>query len=118
MRSEPDVLGQVLTLVEQRLRRDAPDQANDLQQAIRLLGPLQSSSDLAMQFWPKLAERLAGMVPTVTLQAARASDLGSDQPRAETNADRADAELSLLEAITHEVRTPLATIRTLSLIHI
>ena len=113
MRSEPDVLGQVLTLVEQRLRRDAPEQANDLQQAIRLLGPLQSSSDLAVQFWPKLAERLAGMVPTVTLQAARASDLGSDQPRAETNADRADAELSLLEAITHEVRTPLATIRTL-----
>ena len=113
MRSEPDILGQVLTLVEQRLRRDAPDQANDLQKAIRLLGPLQSSSDLAMQFWPQLAERLAGMVPTVTLQAAHAADHTPEQPQRESGKNNVDAELSLLEAITHEVRTPLATIRTL-----
>ena len=113
MRSEPDILGQVLTLVEQRLRRDAPDQANDLQRAIRLLGPLQSSSDLAMQFWPQLAERLASMVPTVTLQAVRDTNLSDEQPQPQSNTDKADAELSLLEAITHEVRTPLATIRTL-----
>lgn len=112
MRSEPDTLGQVLTLVEQRLRVDAPAQADDLQQAVRLLGPLQSSTDLATQFWPRLAERLAGMAPTVMVQTAHSPDKSSPQTDRPDNSD-ADAELSLLEAITHEVRTPLATIRTL-----
>ncbi len=111
MRSEPDILGQALTLVEQRLRLDAPEQADQLQQAVRQLGPLQSSSDLATRFWPRLAERLAGMAPTVMLQTAQGPKSAPPQP-ANDHGDE-DAELSLLEAITHEVRTPLATIRTL-----
>ncbi|QNI57438.1 putative two component signal transduction histidine kinase [Synechococcus sp. BIOS-U3-1] len=113
MRSEPDILGQALTLVEQRLRLDAPEQADVLQQAVRQLGPLQSSSDLATRFWPCLAERLAGMAPTVMLQTAQASKAPSPPQQPENSQGDEDAELSLLEAITHEVRTPLATIRTL-----
>ena len=113
MRSEPDILGQALTLVEQRLRLDAPEQADRLQQAVRQLGPLQSSSDLATRFWPRLAERLAGMAPTVMLQTSQASKSPSPPPQSTTDQVDEDAELSLLEAITHEVRTPLATIRTL-----
>ncbi len=113
MRSEPDILGQALTLVEQRLRLDAPEQADRLQQAVRQLGPLQSSSDLATRFWPRLAERLAGMAPTVMLQTTQASKSPSPPQQSSTDQVDEDAELSLLEAITHEVRTPLATIRTL-----
>ena len=112
MRSEPDILGQALTLVEQRLRLDAPEQADALQQAVRQLGPLQSSSDLATRFWPRLAERLAGMAPTVMLQTAQGPKSAPPPQPANDHGDE-DAELSLLEAITHEVRTPLATIRTL-----
>ena len=113
MRSEPDILGQALTLVEQRLRLDAPAQADGLQQAVRQLGPLQSSSDLATRFWPRLSERLAGMAPTVMLQTAQGAKLPSPPPQSANDHGDEDAELSLLEAITHEVRTPLATIRTL-----
>ena len=113
MRSEPDILGQALTLVEQRLRLDAPEQADGLQQAVRQLGPLQSSSDLATRFWPRLAERLAGMAPTVMLQTAQGPKSAPPPPQPANDHGDEDAELSLLEAITHEVRTPLATIRTL-----
>jgi signal transduction histidine kinase len=113
MRSEPDILGQALTLVEQRLRLDAPEQADQLQQAVRQLGPLQSSSDLATRFWPRLAERLAGMAPTVMLQTAQGPKSTPPPPQPANDNGDEDAELSLLEAITHEVRTPLATIRTL-----
>jgi signal transduction histidine kinase len=74
-----------------------------------------------MRFWPRLAERLAAMAPSVTLQPlVRAPDGAGRGPEAEGE-ERADAgleaaaqaELALLEALTHEVRTPLATIRTL-----
>lgn len=110
MRSEPEVLTRVLAQLEQRLREEDPDQAEVLHQALNNLGPLQSSDDLALHFWPDLAERLASMAPTVTFQTA--SEPADAPPQAHAPGE-IDAELSLLEAIAHEVRTPLATIRTL-----
>jgi hypothetical protein len=118
MRSEPATLGSVLGLIEQRLQRDAPDQAMALHQALEALGPLESSSALGQTFWPSLAVRLASMAPTVTLQASTSAPTQNVQQPQTTNekvsaANKADEELSLLEAIAHEVRTPLSTIRTL-----
>jgi len=118
MRSEPETLGSVLGLIEQRLQRDAPDQALALHQALEALGPLESSSALGQTFWPSLAVRLASMAPAVTLQASTSAPIQSDQQPKTTSeqvsaANKADEELSLLEAIAHEVRTPLSTIRTL-----
>ena len=118
MRSEPETLGSVLGLIEQRLRLDAPDQALALHQALEALGPLESSSALGQTFWPSLAARLASMAPTVTLQASTSAPAQSHQQPQTTSeqgpaANKADEELSLLEAIAHEVRTPLSTIRTL-----
>ena len=110
MRSEPSLLTGVLRLVEQRLKEDEPAQAEVLHRALNDLGPLQSSGDLALQFWPDLAQRLASMAPTVTLQTAH--ETPKDDPPSHASGE-IDAELSLLEAIAHEVRTPLATIRTL-----
>lgn len=110
MRSEPSLLTGVLRLVEQRLKEDDPAQAEGLHQALSDLGPLQSSGDLALHFWPELAQRLASMAPTVTLRTANESP--QDAPPSHASGE-IDAELSLLEAIAHEVRTPLATIRTL-----
>ncbi len=118
MRSEPETLGSVLGLIEQRLKLDAPDQALALHQALEALGPLESSSALGQTFWPSLAVRLASMAPTVTLQASTSAPAQSHQQPQTTieqglAASKADEELSLLEAIAHEVRTPLSTIRTL-----
>ena len=121
MRSEPEALSAVLGLIEQRLHRDSPEQALALHQALEALGPLESSSALGQTFWPCLAERLAGMAPTVTLQASISAPVQTIQQKQapknfkelRSTASKADEELSLLEAIAHEVRTPLATIRTL-----
>jgi signal transduction histidine kinase len=110
MRSEPNLLGQILSLVEKRLKQDDPTQADVLHQALKELGPLQSSGDLALHFWPELSQRLASMAPTVTLQTTQEAP---GIPATEPSQGDQDAELSLLEAIAHEVRTPLATIRTL-----
>ncbi|MGC6483659.1 MAG: sensor histidine kinase [Synechococcus sp.] len=104
MRSDPETLGALLAMLDQRLQQQAPDQAMALRRAIGALGPLQSSEQFSQRFWPGLAERLACMAPSLTLQTLQ---------EAATTSNPAEAELSLLEAITHEVRTPLATIRTL-----
>lgn len=107
MRSDPETLGALLTLLDQRLQDQAPEQALALRQAIGALEHFESSEGFGERFWPGVAERLASMAPSLTLQTPRAVEAS------QTSSERAEAELSLLEAITHEVRTPLATIRTL-----
>ena len=93
----------------ERLQRTDPAQAQRLRQAIQALGPLQNDPQRVPQFWPRLAERLAAMAPSLTLQPlvhrARGEARGAGAAPS--------SELALLEALTHEVRTPLATIRTL-----
>jgi hypothetical protein len=59
-----------------------------------------------------MGERLAAMAPSLTLQPLVHGGTTRDRPIGDT--PRAiSSELALLEALTHEVRTPLATIRTL-----
>jgi len=107
---EPAALSAALTRLDERLQRTDPAQAQRLRQAIQALGPLQNDPQRVPQFWPRLAERLAAMAPSLTLQplvhraSGEARGVGSAAP---------SSELALLEALTHEVRTPLATIRTL-----
>ena len=105
MRCDAPTLSDALALIGGRLREQSPDRAAALHQALEQLGPLHSDSDWSARFWPEVAERLTGMAPSITLQAASESTPSS--------ASEDDQELSLLEALTHEVRTPLATIRTL-----
>ncbi|MFM2158612.1 MAG: hypothetical protein RLZZ124_1086, partial [Cyanobacteriota bacterium] len=109
VRFDPATLSAALAVLDERLQRTDPSQGLRLRQAIRALGPLQSEEHQAQRFWPLLAERLAAMAPSVTLQplvhrSAAAEARGGGSP---------SSELALLEALTHEVRTPLATIRTL-----
>lgn len=102
VRFDAAVLSSALQLVLERLGQDDPAAAGSLHLALQALGPLENAPELALRFWPRLAERLAAMAPSVTLQ-----------PLAGTRRDDSESELALLEALTHEVRTPLATIRTL-----
>ena len=105
VRFDPPTLSAALSLLDERLQRSDQEQGQRLRQAIQALGPLQSDEQLAQRFWPRLAERLAAMAPSLTLQPlVHRSASPSPSP---------SSELALLEALTHEVRTPLATIRTL-----
>jgi signal transduction histidine kinase len=101
-------LSTTLSLLDRRLQEDDPTGASRLRQHLRDLGPLHNDPSLALRFWPLLAQRLAGMAPSVTLQPVVAPSPARNRERRE-----ASGELALLEALTHEVRTPLATIRTL-----
>ncbi|HGY5548724.1 MAG TPA: sensor histidine kinase [Prochlorococcus sp.] len=111
MRSDPETLSDLLKMLDLRLDSEDPEHALQLRQALANLGPLQSNPELGKLFWPRLAERLAGLAPSLTLQS-----LPEESPDAKSSKETnqgSNAELTLLEALTHEVRTPLATIRTL-----
>ncbi|MEA5441409.1 sensor histidine kinase [Cyanobium gracile] len=109
VRFEASILSAALELLDRRLAQDDPAAGLGLRRRLQLLGPLRNAPDLATRFWPLLAQRLAAMAPSVTLQP-----LVHGEKRSEGNGnDAVSSELALLEALTHEVRTPLATIRTL-----
>ena len=125
-RFDAPVLSAALQLLDRRLQEEDPAEAARLRRCLERLGPLDNDPGLAMRFWPLLAQRLAGMAPSVTLQPVlrapapvRSAAQGPGPPAAaadappSADAPAARAELALLEALTHEVRTPLATIRTL-----
>ncbi|MEB3242385.1 MAG: histidine kinase dimerization/phospho-acceptor domain-containing protein [Cyanobacteriota bacterium] len=109
VRFEAPLITRALAALDQRLGEDDPAAAADLRRRLKALGPLHNDPALGMRFWPLLAERLAAMAPSVTLQPVETQ--ASGQP--EAGSGDVAAELALLEALTHEVRTPLATIRTL-----
>ena len=108
VRFDAPSLSNTLALLDRRLQQDDPTGASRLRQHLQDLGPLHNDPSLALRFWPLLAQRLAGMAPSVTLQPVVAPSPARSRERRE-----ASGELALLEALTHEVRTPLATIRTL-----
>ena len=111
MRSDPKTLSDLLKMLNLRLDSEDPEHAIQLRQALANLGPLQSNPELEKIFWPRLAERLAGMAPSLTLQSI--PEISHPPKSREEPNQGSNAELNLLEALTHEVRTPLATIRTL-----
>ena len=106
VRFEPAVLSEALALIHQQLAARDARQARELRLELGELGDLRSDPEVGLRFWPRLADRLASMAPSVTLQPV----LGRGTSSAGAGAG---GELALLEALTHEVRTPLATIRTL-----
>jgi signal transduction histidine kinase len=107
VRFDPPTLSAALSLFDERLQQSDPQQGQALRQSIQALGGLHNDEQLAQLFWPRLAERLAAMAPSLTLQPLVHRSSGSD------SSSSPSSELALLEALTHEVRTPLATIRTL-----
>ncbi len=107
MRSDPETFGDLLRMLDQRLKQEVHEHAKELHQALAELGQLKSNDSLEKLFWPLLSERLARMAPSLTLQPL------PDKKVIPMQTSQLTSELSLLEALTHEVRTPLATIRTL-----
>ena len=111
VRFDPQVLSAALSLINERLQSSNPGAAQALRTALQGLGSLRSDEQLVLRFWPRMAERLAAIAPSVTLQPLVH---GGHEAAAKPFSSKAiSSELALLEALTHEVRTPLATIRTL-----
>ena len=104
MRCDADSLSDTLTLVGERLNATEAGLAEELRGQLTGLGPLHNDPDFDRCFWPRLAEKLTESAPILTLQSLT---------EATGTQESSSHDLSLLEAMTHEVRTPLATIRTL-----
>ena len=102
VRFEQPLIAELLQSLGNRLASEQSEAASDLKHQIQQLGSLENSPQLAEQFWPRVAAQLAKATPSLTLVSAASSE-----------SDDSDQQLGLLEAIAHEVRTPLATIRTL-----
>jgi len=111
VRFDAAVLSSALKLLDRRLQQQSPADARQLRQALQALVSLDNDPGLALRFWPLLAQRLASMAPSVTLQPMLHPRRRHQETA--TSPEPKDEELALLEALTHEVRTPLATIRTL-----
>ena len=110
MRSDPETLTDVLKILDKRLNLENPEKAREIRDSLADLGQLRSNDDIGKIFWPLIAARLAEMAPSVNIQTYQED---SDKNLEEDIEPKASTEISLLEALTHEIRTPLATIRTL-----
>ncbi len=107
MRSDPETLSDLLTLLDNRLNNENVEEANNLRNALGEMGQLKTNDDLSKVFWPLLSQRLADIAPSLNIQTLPDNLINDQKSTSKNN------EISLLEALTHEIRTPLATIRTL-----
>ena len=104
MRNDEYSLKKVIKLIDLKLRQENVHASIEFKNHLQKLGELSFNNDFANNFWPTLSSRLANIVPNIHLQASHKSEL---------NETSHITEARLLEAISHEVRTPLATIKTL-----
>ncbi len=107
MRSDQETFKDLLQILDKRISEESPKQAYELREALADLGDLQSNDAIQKMFWPLLSSKLASIGASLTLQTFPEHKPGKNQ---ETDSR---SDLTLLEALTHEIRTPLATIRTL-----
>jgi len=115
VRFDGTALSRALELLVQRLLQEDPRHGMGLRGVLEQLGPVTLADNLGSErrFWSALACRLAAMPPSLTVMASPAVPEGSpgqDGP----DGGAASTELEFLEALSHGIRTPLATIRVLS----
>ena len=103
MRSDEKSIKKVVELISSKLSQENLEEAKKFRDSIRGLGKLTINRKFVENFWPELSIKLAGLISSSNFQVSFTSD----------NKNLQINEAKLLEAISHEVRTPLATIRTL-----
>ncbi len=103
MRCDKKSLKTAIELIDAKLNQENYDEALNFRNAIKNLGDLNINDEFTNNFWPNLSTKLASLIPKLSVQSAVKNDNKNDQL----------TEARLLQAISHEVRTPLATIRTL-----
>tara|TARA_Y100001970_G_scaffold294194_1_gene448287 strand:+ start:10519 stop:11841 length:1323 start_codon:yes stop_codon:yes gene_type:complete len=107
MRSDRNSLKELITMLEARLNLEDTEYSNEIKKVMEEIGILNIDDQLANRFWPLLSSKLAGMAPSVNIQTFIEND-----SKQKINPNQIN-DITILEAISHEVRTPLSTIRTL-----
>ena len=92
-----------IELMHAKLNQENYEEGVKFRNAINNLGNLNINNQFEKLFWPILSAKLANITPNHNIQNSVKND--------EKNVQITEAKL--LRAISHEVRTPLATIRTL-----
>ncbi len=103
MKCDEESLKLSIELMNAKLNQENYEEGVKFRNAINNLGNLNINNQFEQLFWPKLSAKLASIVPNHNIQNYVKND--------ENNVQITEAKL--LRAISHEVRTPLATIRTL-----
>ena len=104
MRNDENSLKKVIELIDLRLSQENPEESRSFQNKIGSFGEFTFNEEFSNYFWPSLSIKLARLIPNITSQIAFEEN---------SNKTLQISEAKLLEAISHEVRTPLSTIRTL-----
>ncbi len=103
MRCDEESLKSVIELVHEKFNQENYEEGLNFRTAINNLGDLKINDQFARNFWPSLSAKLSKLIPNVNVQNSVENENKTVQL----------TEAKLLKAISHEVRTPLATIRTL-----
>jgi len=103
MKCDEESLKLSIELMHAKLNQDNYEEGVKFRNAINNLGNLNINNQFEKLFWPILSAKLANITPNHNIQNSVKND--------EKNVQITEAKL--LRAISHEVRTPLATIRTL-----
>jgi len=104
MRNDESSLKKVITLVDMKLKQDNLEESHKFQNQLKSFGEFTINNQFTSTFWPSLSIKLAKLIPNVTFQTSL---------KEQNTKTIHTSEAKLLEAISHEVRTPLATIKTL-----
>ncbi len=103
MRCDKESIKTVIELMYAKFFKEDYEEGINFRNAINNLGELQINNQFAQNFWPSLSIRLSKAVPSLNIQ----------NTVKEENKTVQIIEAKLLKAISHEVRTPLTTIKTL-----
>ena len=103
MKCDEESLKLSIELMHAKLNQENYEEGVKFRNAINNLGNLNINNQFEKLFWPILSAKLANITPNHNIQKSVKND--------ENNVQITEAKL--LRAISHEVRTPLATIRTL-----
>ena len=103
MKCDEESLKMSIELMHAKLNQENYEEGVKFRNAINSLGKLNINNQFENNFWPILSSKLATLVPNHSIK----NSLKNDEKNVQIT------EAKLLSAISHEVRTPLATIRTL-----
>jgi len=104
MRNDESSLKKVIELIDMKLRQDNLEESKKFQRQLKSFGGFTINNQFTSTFWPSLSIKLAKLIPNITFQTSL---------NEQSTKTIQTSEAKLLEAISHEVRTPLATIKTL-----
>ena len=104
MRNDDSSLKKIIELVDMKLKQDDFEESKKFQNQLKSFGEFTINNQFTTTFWPSLSIKLAKLIPNITFQTSL---------KEQSTKTIQTSEAKLLEAISHEVRTPLATIKTL-----